>query len=129
MTVSVQRPEDAVNAALAHIGYTLRVNSLVDGTHAAAIALTIYGQTRDEILRDGDWGFAERSVAATLLKAAPASYVPGITPWDPANYPILNARFEYAYPDDCLKLRSVKPVPVFVPNFDPQPHSFRTMKR
>jgi hypothetical protein len=28
-------------------------------------------------------------------------------------------------PADCLKVRALKAAPIFVPNFDPQPHSFR----
>jgi hypothetical protein len=75
MTVSVQRPEDAVNAALAAIGYTLRVNSLVDGTRAANLALQIYGQTRDELMRQSDWGFAERTSRRRCSSRRPTAVI------------------------------------------------------
>jgi hypothetical protein len=118
--------EEVVNQALDRIGWTETVNNIYDGTRAARIALNLYVQTRDDLLREFDWGFAERTIAATLLKSAPdGGYVPGVTPWDPVTYPPLDARFEYAYPADCLKVRALKAAPIFVPNFDPQPHSFR----
>jgi hypothetical protein len=126
MSASIRRPEDAVNAALMRLGSPLRVNNLYEGTRVSDAALDIYAQTRDELLRQSDWGFAERNVSPTLLKSAPAGgYIPGITTWDPALYPPLDARFEYQYPSDCLKVRAIKPAPLFIPNFDPQPHSFR----
>lgn len=126
MSASVRRPEDVVNIALERIGFPLRVANLYEGSKHADAALDVYGQTRDEMLRRSDWGFAERNLSPTLLKSAPpAGYVAGITPWDPALYPPLDARFEYEYPADCLKVRAIKPAPIFVPNFDPQPHAFR----
>jgi hypothetical protein len=120
MPASVSSPADVVNVALRRIGYKLRVGSLFEGSFAAKQALDIYAQTRDEILRRDDWQFAERNVALTLLKQAPAGgYIPPTT-WTTA-YPPLPWFFEYAYPSDCLKVRTVKSVPLFLPNFDPQP--------
>ncbi len=122
-SVAVQSPADAVNAALVRLGYRLRVGSLFDGSDAAKNALDVYAQTRDELLRQNDWGFAERNIAATLLKSAPAAYVPP-TVWNPALNPPLPWRFEYVYPGDCLKVRAVKPTPIFLPDYDPQPFVF-----
>lgn len=123
MTVSVQSPEDVVNAALTRIGATVRVANMMEGSHVANAAADIYGQTRDELLRQDDWAFAARNAALTLLKSAPiGGYIPP-TVWSSA-YPPLPWIFEYAYPADCLKVRTVKPATFFVPNFDPQPHSF-----
>jgi hypothetical protein len=93
MTVSINRPEDAVNAALARIGYRLRVNSILDGTRAAALALQIYGQTRDALLRDGNWGFAQKTIACV------ASGTPPTAPWS----------FAFVYPADCLRVRNLFP--------------------
>ncbi|SDD95369.1 hypothetical protein SAMN05216337_1017143 [Bradyrhizobium brasilense] len=123
MPVSVSTPADLVNVALQRIGYKGRVGNLFEGSAAAKDALDIYAQTRDEILRKGDWGFAERNLAMELLKSAPAG---GYTPpnvWTPASPP-LPWRFEYAYPSDCLDVRAIKGQSVFVMDFDPQPITF-----
>lgn len=120
MALTISSPADAVNAALVRIGYKLNVGHLYDGSLAASKALDIYGQTRDELLRQNDWGFAERNVALTLLKTAPTAYVPPTT-WDPTLYPPIPYRYEYTYPSDCLKVRAIKPTPIFIPDYDPQP--------
>lgn len=123
MVASINTPADVVNLALQRIGYKGRVGNLYDGSAAAKDALDIYAQTRDELLRQNDWGFAERNVNLTLLKfAPPGGYIPPLT-WS-SQYPPLPWLFEYAYPNDCLKVRAVKSVPLFVPNFDPQPNVF-----
>ena len=124
MTASVSSPADAVNIALRKIGYKLRVGSLYEGSLAAKNALDLYAQTRDQLLRQDDWGFAERNIQMTLLKSAPVNgYIPPVT-WNPATNPPIPWKFEYQRPTDCLKIRSVKPTPLFVPNYDPQPHIF-----
>jgi hypothetical protein len=121
MTFACQSPEDVINVALMRIAYPFRVANIYEGSRAAAAALDIYVQTRDELLRQGNWGFAERNVALTLLKQSPqGGYIPPNT-WNPGSNPPVPWLFEYAYPDDCLKVRAVKPTPLFVPNFDPQP--------
>lgn len=123
---AVQSPADAVNASLVRIGYKLRVGSLYDGSMAAKKALDVYAQTRDELLRQNDWYFAERNIALTLLKSAPVGgYIPPTT-WNPNTNPPLGWLFEYSYPGDCLKVRAVKPPPLFIPNFDPQYNTFDT---
>jgi hypothetical protein len=124
MTASIQTPADLTNLALRRIGYKLRVASLYDGSLAAKQVLDIYAQTRDQLLRTNDWGFAERNVAMTLQKSAPVGgYVPPVT-WNPNTNPPIPYLFQYARPADCLKIRSVKQTPLFVPNFDPQPNVF-----
>jgi hypothetical protein len=110
-----------VNLSLARIGYKGRIGSLYDGSIAAKKSLDVYSQTRDQLIREGDYEFAERSISATLQKQAPASYV-GVT-WSNA-YPCLPWLYQYAFPSDCLKLRSVMATPVFVPNIDPQYNVF-----
>jgi hypothetical protein len=122
-TFAVQSAADAVNAALVRIGYKLRVGSLFDGSAAAKKSLDIYAQTRDELLRQNDWAFAERNTTLTPIKSAPATgYIPP-TVWSTA-YPPLPWAFEAAWPTDCLKVRAVKPVSMLIPNFDPQPNLF-----
>ena len=120
---AVQSPADLANVALARIGFKLRVGNLYEGSAHAKKILDVYAQTRDTLLRDGDWPFAERNVAGTLLKSAPAGgYIPP-TVWSTA-YPPLPWIYEYAYPGDCLRVRAVKPTPILVPNFSPQPNLF-----
>lgn len=93
MTSSVQSPEDVVNLALGRIGYKRRIGNLYDGSAAATAALNIYAQTRDAVLRESDWGFAERiATATTTAHAAPIGWA-----------------YEYAYPSDCLRLKAVIP--------------------
>lgn len=123
MPSSLQSPADVVNASLARIGYKDRVANLYEGSKAAKIALDIYSQTRDELLRQAEWPFAQRDATGVLLKSAPVGgYVPP-TVWS-NTYPPLPWLYEYEYFDDCLKVRAVKPAPIFVPNFSPQPHLF-----
>lgn len=123
MTTSVSSPEDCINNALTRIGYKRRIGSIWEGTEAARRSLDIYSQTRDELLRTMDWGFARRDLEMTKLKQAPANYVPP-TAWNPLTNPPPPWLYEYAYPSDCLRVRAVKPVPIFVPDFDPQPYVF-----
>lgn len=112
--------EQLVNQALSRIGFPEYIGSIFDGTTEARAALNVYAQTRDELLRANDWGFAERNVSLTLLKQAPLTgYIPPQA-WDPAQHPPPGWLFSYAYPSDCLKVRNVKPVPLFPLQFDPQ---------
>jgi len=123
MTTTIQAPEDIVNLALSRIGFKGRIGSLYDGSAASKKSLDIYGQTRDELIRDGNWEFAERIVAGNLLKQAPASGY-AVTPWSAASNPDLPWLFSYSYPSDCIDVRSIRATPMFVPNFDPQHNVF-----
>lgn len=121
---SVRTVEDVVNLALVRIGYKQRIGSIWDGSEAAKRALDIYAQTRDELLRQFDWGFAERTVSMVLIKQAPADgYVPP-NMWDPTLHPAPPWLFEVVYPADAIKIRSIQNIPLFVPDFDPQPYQF-----
>lgn len=123
MTSIVTSPEDVINLALVRIGYKPSINNIFEGSDAANAALRIYSQTRDELLRSGNWGFAERNAPLTLIKAAPpGGYVPPIN-WS-SQYPPLPWAFECIYPTDALDIRAVKRTPIFVPDYDPQPHQF-----
>lgn len=125
MPASIQNPADIVNLALVRVGFDGRIGNLYDGSKASKAALTIYGQTRDDLLYNGDYDFAERSTTLTLLKQAPdTGYIPPVA-WS-STYPALPWFFEYGFPDDCLRVRAVKPTPLFVPNFSPQ-HNIYTI--
>jgi len=125
MALALSSPSDVLNLTLTRIGFRGdRVGNLYEGSMVAKLALDIYAQTRDEMLRGGDWGFAERNVNLTLLKSANVGgYFPP-NQWDGNVNPPPPFLFEYAYPDDCLKVRAIKPAPLFVMNFDPQPVVF-----
>lgn len=125
MSAVITTPEDIVNAALAKLKAPIRVGKLTEGSAPAKIALDTFGQTRDSLLREGDWGFARRDVNATLLKSAPAGgYFD--TSWNRVTHPPLPWRFAYEYPSDCLKVRSLRPQPNFIPDFAPSPVLFDT---
>lgn len=122
--ISVQNVEQVINLALVRIGYKSRIGSIWEGTEAAKRALDIYAQTRDELLRQFDWGFAERTAPMTLIKHAPVGgYVPPVT-WNPSDHPQPPWLYEIQYPTDAIKIRAVQNVPIFVPDFDPQPYQF-----
>lgn len=124
MPASVTSPADVLNLTLRRIGYKLRVASLYDGSEAATACLDIYAQTRDDLLRDGDWDFAQRNVTMTLLKAAPTGgYFPP-TQWNETDYPPWPWLYSYTYPSDCLKVRKVKAAPMFMVNMSPQPSNY-----
>jgi hypothetical protein len=112
-----------VNQALRRIGYQVEVAYLFEGSQAARAALTLYGQTRDNLLRSKDWPFARQSVALTLLKTAPVGGYGFQNPWTSA-YPPVPWIYEYAYPAGCLEMRSVRPTPLLIPEYDPVPNIF-----
>lgn len=121
MSNALTDPSAICNLALAKIGSPDRVGSLYDGTLHAKKCLDVYSQERDALIGDGEWDFCEGNVVGVLQKSAPASYL--VTPWTPAN-PALPWQFQYAYPDDAIKIRTVKRMPVMLPNFDPRYNRF-----
>ncbi len=113
---------ELANQALRRIGYKTEIGYIFEGSEASRAALTLYGQTRDDILRSKDWPFARRSVALALLKTAPVGGY-GLTPWTNASPPAPWI-YEYAYPTDCVEMRSVRPTPTIIVEMDPQPNVF-----
>ncbi len=92
MTAPIKTSDDVCNYALAKAGIGLRINSIYDGTPHARKILDVYSQTRDAILRLGDWGFAQKTMTGSAAVGATIPY-----PWNNA----------WVYPTDCLKVRSV----------------------
>lgn len=121
---SIQTPADVANNALTRLGFKLRVGSLLDGSDHARDILDVYGQTRDQLLTDFDYDFAQRTMALTLLKSAPPTGYTVLNPWNPVTNPPLGWRFEYAYPDSALKVRNLKARTAHAVNPDPRPHNF-----
>lgn len=125
MATVITTPADLVNLAMATIGRKDRIGSIYEGSAEAKAALDVYSETRDEMLRAVDYGFSERNVNLTLLKSAnPNGYFPP-DQWSGASNPPVPWLYEYTYPEDCLKVRALKPQPGFVLNYVPQPVVFR----
>ena len=76
MASIITNPADLVNLAMIKLGRNERVGSLYEGSKWAKAALSIYGQTRDALLRAGDYGFAERGRVHLHLTHRPSSYYP-----------------------------------------------------
>lgn len=117
---------DLLNQALRRIGYQTPIGFIYEGSRAARVAVEFYGQERDDLLSSNDWRFARQEVSLALLKTAPVGGYNYATPWS-TTYPPLPWVYEYAYPANCLTIRSVRRVPVIVPNFDPVPNIFDTV--
>lgn len=96
--------EDIVNRSLAEIGTRSRIASIDDASPEARFAKMMFAPFRDFLLREGDYGFAIKSLATD-----PAAAVRH--PWS----------FAYDWPVGCLRVRTLVPVnadpydPVFIP--------------
>lgn len=117
--------EDIVNQGLRDGGVPWRIQDIYEGSEAARIALEVFGQTRDELLRMADWSFSRRVMPLVLLKGPPpvGGYNP-LQPWS-SIYPNYGFLFEYDYPDDCLDVRAIFNPPGLMPDLDPKPASWR----
>lgn len=110
---------DLLNTALTRIKYPTLIGNIFEGTPAARAALTFYTQTRDNLFGTSDWDFLRREVSLGLpIKTAPPGGY-GITPWNPVANPPIPWWYEYTYPDACIQIRSLRPVPIFIPEFTP----------
>lgn len=116
-------PESIVNQALRRIGYAIPVGYMLEGSPAARVAVEVYSQTRDDLIRSADWDFARQATGLTLLKTAPVGGYGFMNPWTNA-YPPPGYIYEYAYPTECLLIRSLRSTPIAMPNYDPQPNTF-----
>lgn len=123
--MAVFAPEDIVNQALAAIGYPERISHLNDGSRPARAAIEVYSQTRDAMLRTGDWPFARRTLPLTLIKGPPppGGYSPA-QPWTTA-YPPPGWLYEYAFPTDCLLVGAILRAPGAMFDLNPQPAVWR----
>jgi hypothetical protein len=61
---------DIVNGALHRIGANT-IASLTEGTKNANVAVDVYAETRDQLLRGYQWGFATKRVQLAQLSTAP----------------------------------------------------------
>lgn len=100
--------EILVNQALALIGYKKQIGNIYEGTAAATAALILWGQTRDEVFVNLKPEWAKKSRTLVLEKTAP-DYLDGAN-WGNTN-PILNWKYQYEKPGDCLIPIAVAQVP------------------
>jgi hypothetical protein len=118
--------EGLINQGLRDAGLPLRVEDVYEGSEQARVALEIWGQTRDELLRTADWSFSRRTTVLSLLKGPPPAggYSPAF-PWSNI-YPAPDWLFEYDYPSDCLDVRAIIDPPSGpMPDLDPRPAEWR----
>lgn len=99
-------PQDVVNIALELIASQAFITSLNDGSNAANAASDVYTPTVQLMLRELDPDFARRNVILTLSTAPNP-----IPPW----------AFEYLYPPDAVRIRTLTPATNGYDVNDPQP--------
>jgi len=101
-------PADVVNQALDAIGSDTTIGDLEEGSREAQVCLRAYGQCLRQLLRAANWDFAKKYAPLTLLADATGTTANVGTqvpfPWT----------YEYAYPQDCAKVRyiPINPTPV-----------------
>jgi len=83
---------DLCNMALSHLGVPPIVN-LKEGSTASDLCNLFYETTRDFVLQDHDWNFAERRRKGEL------------SDFDPSD---VGYSYAYRYPSDCLKVRRIQ---------------------
>jgi len=106
-------PVSLCNIALGQIAARAQITGLSPpappNNVAAQVMAQLYQVQADAIFRAAHWNCARKQAALTLLKAASG------TPENPSgsNYaaPPIPWLYEYGYPDDCLKVRFVMPLP------------------
>lgn len=114
-------PADLINLALDKANWKGDpVGDPYEGTPIARVALRVYGQTRDHLFGSRDWDFLRKEVSLgnPIKTAPPGGYSSGV--WDSVNNPPPPWIYEYLYPDLCVQIRSLRPTPIFIPEFTPQ---------
>ena len=117
--------EDILNAALRRASYPTPIGNIYEGSRAARVALDLYSQTRDALFGEFDWSFLQQEVDLGMpIKTAPPSGY-GITPWNPVLNPPPPWVYEFAYPANAIKVRGVRPLPLFIPEAMPRVNIFQ----
>jgi hypothetical protein len=121
---SISSPADVANNAFIRMGFRLRVGPAGWVRPCPGRAERLRPDSRRAAVDTFDYDFAERTLALTQLKAAPiGGYFPPNL-WNPATHPPTGYLYEYAWPDNAIKIRSLKRQPLFAVNYDPQPVNF-----
>lgn len=105
-------------------GWPHRLGTLTEGTPAAKLALEHYAQTRDEVFYEEEPDEARTEAALTLLKTGAETYYPGAT-FDPAVNPPRPWLYEYAWPDDSIKILSIRPATIARIDWSPEAISYK----
>jgi hypothetical protein len=107
-------PVSLCNIALGQIVARATITGLNPASPANSVAAQtmamLYQPQTDAVFRAAHWNCARKQGTLTLLKAAVG------TPENPSGslpVPPVPWRYEYAYPEDCLKVRFVIPMPLF----------------
>lgn len=79
------------NLALFRIGHTQRIDSLTEASVAAELCNILYPIVRDRIIEAGDWSFARKRVTLASVGDPPDNWA-----------------YQYQYPSDCAKARSIE---------------------
>lgn len=100
------------NMALLNCGARSQIASLDEGGPAANACKLFYENTRDALLEEAQWTFANKAVTAALISSLPGA--PGNNDTGSSNvwipeYPAPGWLYQYVYPTDCLKLLWVIP--------------------
>lgn len=92
---------DLCNRALAALGTRTTISGIQpsDGSNEANTCALLYYPVRDALIRAVHWDFCRAQVSLSQLKASTDTNSTCPVPWS----------FEYAYPSDCLKARSILP--------------------
>ena len=96
------------NMALGAVDARSSISNMQEESEEARQCALHYAVTRDELLRDYRWNFAEAEIALAVLKSATG------TPGNPSGafpQPPGQWLYEYSYPSDCLAIRQIKPLP------------------
>lgn len=99
------------NQALSLAGVRTQIASLTENSPSAKACLLFYANTRDALLREAQWNFANTFVTLALrvaLPGTPESVAVGGTVWLDT-YPAPGWNYEYAYPANCIVTRQVIP--------------------
>lgn len=101
------------NRALQTMGTRTQISSLTEASNEARNCNLIYADTRDEVLGMAFWNFAKKTNYLSVLKQAPGTPggVASASQWSTA-YPAPPWLYEYAYPTDCITMRSITQQPV-----------------
>jgi hypothetical protein len=98
--------------ALVSAGARTQIASLDEQSTAARTCKLFYDNTRDELLAEAQWDFANKNVTAALISSLPGAPgnndTSGSTVWIP-EYPAPGWLYQYGYPEDCITLRWVIP--------------------
>jgi hypothetical protein len=102
------RALSAIGARSGSAGSVSALQSLNEKSNEAFQVNLLFVPTQNDLLRSAHWNFARKTAVLSLLKAAPGTpeNASGAAQWSSA-LPAPPWLYEYAYPADCLKMRSI----------------------